>query len=174
MNRPLSTEYPAASQMAHYISLVSESNVLDVLHRQYEEVLHRYESLLLPEQADFRYAEGKWSIKEVLGHMIDTERIFSYRALAIARGETQKLPGFEQDDYMAVAQFSKQPLEDLLQQYKFLRKGNLLLFRSFNEKDLSRMGTSSGSPLSSRALIFMVAGHERHHLNILTERYQLG
>ncbi|WP_420156108.1 DinB family protein [Siphonobacter sp.] len=174
MNQPSSTEYPASSQMAHYIALVPDANVLEVLQHQYEEVLHRYESLLLPEQADFRYAEGKWTIKEMLGHMMDTERVFSYRALAIARGETQKLPGFEQDEYMAVAQFSRQPLEDLLQQYQFLRKGNLLLFRSFSEEDLSRMGTSSGSPLSSRALIYMIAGHERHHLNILSERYQLG
>ncbi len=114
---------------------------------------------LMPEKADYAYAEGKWTIKEALGHMIDAERTFAYRALCFSREEIS-LPGFDQDAYMLKATFNQRSLEDLANEYKAVRESNLYLFRSFSEAQQTQKGIASGNPVSVRALVYMVAGHE--------------
>ena len=126
---------------------------------------------LTEEQALLRYAPGKWSIKEMLVHMLDTERIFAYRALRIARGDTTPLPGFEQDDYVPASGADARPLTDILAEYDTVRAASLSLLESFTTEAVGRQGTASGQPVSVRALAYILAGHEAHHLHILQERY---
>lgn len=123
------------------------------------------------EQEEFRYAEGKWTIKEVVGHMIDAERVMAYRAMSIARGETQPLPGFEEDDYVKMANFNRRTLYDLGHEFGFVREATISLFKSFTEEDLDRRGTANKNPISVRALLYIIAGHHLHHDAVLRERY---
>jgi len=109
-----------------------------------------------------------------LGHLTDTERIFGYRALCIARGEKQSLPGFNENEYMDASHFNEIPFESLLEQYRLVRESSITLFSSFSEEVASRIGIANGHEVSARALVCMIAGHERHHLNILKERYNIG
>lgn len=156
-----------------YISKVPEGDVLALLQTQIAETA----SLLrqMPEdRASFRYAPDKWSIKEVVGHVCDTERIMTYRALRVGRGDTKPLPGFEQDDYIKTGNFDSRTLADLVSEFELIRQTTLALFRNFDEEALLRMGTASDSPISTRALVYIVAGHERHHEQILKEKYGLG
>lgn len=155
-----------------YISKIPAGDVLALLQTQIAET----GSLLrqVPEErASFRYAPGKWSIKEVVGHVCDTERIMSYRALRVGRGDTKPLPGFEQEDYIKTGNFDSRTLADLVSEFELIRQTTLALFRNFDEEALLRMGTASDSPISARALVYIVAGHERHHVLILRERYRL-
>lgn len=117
-------------------------------------------------------APGEWSFKEILGHIIDTERIFAYRALCLARGEQAALPGFDQDAYVRAAHFNTRPLCDLLEEFALVRRANLLAFRGLSAAEAQRLGTASGQPVSVRALLWMMAGHVEHHLESLRE--QLG
>lgn len=168
MNRPTQTEY--APYYESYISQVSENDILPVLRSQMDELdvlLARVE----PKQETFRYAEGKWSIRELLGHLIDGERVFGYRAFCIARGEQQNLPGFDQDDYMATAPYDRIDLEDLLSELRLIRLGNLAMLRTLDEASWARVGTANQNQVSVRALAFIIAGHVRHHMNVLRERY---
>jgi hypothetical protein len=114
---------------------------------------------------------GKWSIREVLGHVIDTERVFGYRAFAIGRGEQQPLVRFDQDAYLAASDFDSRPLADLVNEFSVVREANLLTFRHFTDADWDRTGTVSGNPMSARAIAFIMAGHARHHVRILQEQY---
>jgi uncharacterized damage-inducible protein DinB len=123
------------------------------------------------EKEEFRYAEGKWSVKEVVGHMIDTERIMCTRALCIARGEKQSLPGFEENDYVAVANFDKRSLYDLSHEFGFVREGTLAFFKTLTEEDLDRVGTANNKPVTARAILYIIAGHHLHHMGVLKERY---
>ncbi len=120
---------------------------------------------------NFRYAEGKWSIKELVGHLIDAERIFSYRALAISRGEKQHLPGWDEKTYTVKGDFYKRKLSDLTEELRLLREANLLQFRNFSEEMLKQRGIASNYEVTVLALLFILAGHEAHHLKILKERY---
>ena len=124
-------------------------------------------------KAHFRYEESKWSIKEVLGHVIDTERIFNYRALALARGEKNPMLGYNHDQYMKVANFDRFTLKDLQNQYSVTRDYTLSLFGSFKDEELISKGVVNSSPFSVRALGYVIAGHEMHHRFILKERYHL-
>ncbi len=119
----------------------------------------------------FKYEEGKWSIKELFGHMIDTEQIMSYRALAFSRGEEQSLTGFDQDKYIEGANFDAIPYADLLSRYQAVRKSSIALFKNLDNQQVAKVGKASNNEMSVRALIYMIAGHEIHHLNILEERY---
>ena len=110
-------------------------------------------------------------MKEVLGHVIDTEKIMAYRALSFARGEKQSLPGFEQDDYVAESNFNKRSLVDLINEFITIRESNIILFKSFNEEILIRRGTASESEVTVLALIYIIAGHEKHHMKFLKEKY---
>ena len=121
-----------------------------------------------------RYAPGKWSVKEVVGHLSDTERILAYRALRIARADTTPLPGFDEKTYVPPAKFDARPLTDLLADLKTVRAGTLSLLRSFDSDAWGRRGTASGKPISVRALGYVIPGHERHHVEILKTRYGLG
>ena len=164
---PAATEY--APFYANYVRLAG-SDPLQALRAQ-PPVLHRLLTGLSNEQALFRYAPGKWSIKEKLVHMIDTERIFAYRALRIARGDTTPLPGYEQDDYVPLSEADARPLAGILAEYDAVRAASLCLFESFGAAAAERVGKASDRPVSVRALAYMLAGHEAHHLQLLQERY---
>jgi hypothetical protein len=170
MKKPSTTEYPNGSNFAKYIDLVDTENVIDVLRQQFAIVESLFKNLTVVQQ-DYRYAEGKWSPKEMLGHMIDTERIFAYRALCIARGEKQSLPGFDENEYADAGNFSAQSQQQLLNHYGFVRQSTLALAESLSEEAQQRIGLANGLSLSSRAFFSVLAGHERHHLNVLAERY---
>ena len=168
MNRPTPTEY--APYYEGYISQVGESDIMVVLRSQMDELdvlLGRVE----PAQETHRYAEGKWSIREIIGHLIDGERVFGYRALCIARGEKQNLPGFDQNDYMLTAPYDHIELEDLLSELRLVRLSNIAMFRSLDEAAWNRVGTANGNEVTVRALAFIMGGHARHHMNVLRERY---
>jgi len=166
--RPGPGEYPP--RLALYISKVPEGDLLETLETQWEELGCLLEELD-DDTADYRYAEGKWTVKEVLGHLLDAERIFAYRLLCIARGEQASLPGFDENAYVANAGFGARPLEALLEEYDLLRGSTLALLRGLDEASLGRMGLSNGSPISVRALAWTLAGHELHHMGVLRERY---
>lgn len=124
-------------------------------------------------KAMHRYAEGKWSVKEVIGHLSDCERVFAYRALRIARADTTDLPGFDENAWMPAAGFDRRTLADVVAEFASVRAATLTLFRSFDEAALVRRGTANGNPVSVRALAMILAGHELHHLTLLRERYGL-
>lgn len=124
-----------------------------------------------PDREDFRYAEGKWSIKEVVQHVIDTERIFAFRALCFARQESSELPGFDENSYAANSGADARTLDSLVQEYKVVSASTEALFRSFRSPDLLRLGTANGSRMSARAIGWTIAGHCKHHVTILHERY---
>lgn len=168
MNRPSETEY--APYYQSYIDQVSESDIMPVMRSQMDELdvlLGRVE----PNQETYRYAEGKWSIREIVGHLIDGERVFGYRVFCIARGEQQNLPGFDQDDYMLTAPYDRIGLEDLLSELRLIRLGNIAMLRTLDEEAWSRSGVANDNSVSVRALVFIMAGHLRHHMNVLRERY---
>jgi hypothetical protein len=123
------------------------------------------------QKEDYAYAPGKWTVKEVFGHIIDTERIMAYRALRIARADETPLPGFEENDYVTHSHYHERSMESLAAEFELVRKSNLFLFESFNDEELKRMGSASGKNVSVRALLFIVAGHVNHHKRILEERY---
>ena len=169
LNRPDATEY--APYYGKYVSLVADSsNILESLDRQLDETLALL-GRIPEEQAGFRYAPGKWSIKELVGHMIDTERIFSYRALRFARNDKTPLEGFEQDDYIRGASFDDYRLADLASEFAHVRRATLSLFKHLNKEAWDRTGIASDSQVSVRALAYIIAGHELHHLEILRSRY---
>ena len=157
---------------ANYIRLVPVgADPLATLRAQAQEVRAAF-APLTEAQAKRAYAPGKWTPKEMLLHQIDTERIFAYRALRFARGDGQNLPGFEQDDYVAHSGANARPLASLLAEYEAVRAASLTLFESFTDEQLDRRGTANGGPLTVRALLYILPGHEAHHLNIFRERYR--
>ena len=167
MNRPQPNEYPMWGEQ--YIKLVEEENVITVLERQAQEFPEFLNSFM--ENADFAYAPGKWTIKELVGHIIDTERILCFRLLSFARGESTALPGFDEDEYVKHAHFSDRSLVSLAEEFSLLRQANLYLFKSLDETDLNKTGIASSKSLTVRALLFVIAGHVVHHTSIMKERY---
>jgi hypothetical protein len=153
-----------------YISLVPREKILPLLEAQPAEV-RRMLGGLSEEQAGYRYAEGKWSIREVLGHLIDTERVFGYRALCVARGDTTSLPSFDEKAYASNAPHDDHPLAELLGEFETVRKGQILLFRHLRPEDWTRMGVANNNPISPRAMAYNMAGHLMHHLNGLRDNY---
>lgn len=166
MNRPQIHEYSPWGET--YIKLV-EGDIMEILERQATEFPGFINSMV--EKADYTYAPGKWTIKEIFGHIIDTERILVYRLTCIARGEVQHLPGFEEDDYVTGAHFSDRSLLSLSHEFALLRKANLYLFQSLTEPELDRIGVASEKNVSVRALLYIVAGHIMHHVHTIKERY---
>ena len=156
-----------------YISLVSGTDILGTLDAQRRQTL-----LLLSGRDDrdgeYRYAPGKWSAKEVLGHVCDTERVFAYRALRIARGDQTPLAGFEQDDYVKNGPFAKAPMEEIIEDYIAVRRASITLFRNLDEAAWVRRGVANKNEVSVRALAYIIAGHELHHRRILEEKYFVG
>jgi hypothetical protein len=170
ISRPTEQEYNATSFQSRYIQAVTGEDALKNLRENFSIVENFYKNMPA-EKLHFRYAEGKWTPIEVLGHIIDTERILAYRALCIARGEKQSLPGFEEEEYVKATNFEKQSLRNLLLHYKAVRKANILLFKTFSQKEIKRIGKANDINYSARAMVWLIAGHELHHLNILKERY---
>ena len=166
MNRPQIQEYPAA--FSNYIDVV-EGDVIEILENQGTEFANFLNNLA--EKGDFAYAPGKWTLKELAGHMIDTERIMIYRLTCFARNEQAMLPGFDEDNYVANAFFKDRSLFSLSVEFAALRKANMFLIKSLNEEELNRMGNASGKNASVRALVYLLAGHVIHHANIVKERY---
>ena len=166
--RPTPAEY--APFYAGYVAAVPDGDVLELLERQTAETI----ALLRPLDSSTwrsRYAEGKWSIAEILGHLCDGERVFAYRALRFARGDRTELPGFEQDDYIPTGRFDDRAPGDLLAEYEAVRAATLALFRGLPPEATTRMGIANGAETSVRAILYMIAGHERHHLDVIRRRY---
>lgn len=165
---------PAADEAAPYyhgyIQEVSGENVGEQLTTQLMEVERLY-STMDDRTALTRYAPGKWSIKEILGHLSDAERIFSYRILCISRGDTTPLPGFDENAYVPEGNFDERPLSSLLPEFRAVRLSTVALTEGIPAGAWSRRGQASGSPVSARALAFIILGHATHHLRILGERY---
>jgi DinB superfamily len=165
---------PEANEFApyyeRYIALVHGDDIVATLEAQR---LHMMQMLAArsEREGNFRYAPDKWSVKEVVGHLADTERIFTYRAVRIARGDQTPLPGFEQDDYVKNGGFGERKLTDLSEELAEVRGATIALYRSLNEDAWKRHGTASSYGVSVRALAYMTAGHEMHHQRILQERY---
>ena len=160
LSRPNPTEY--AEFYKNYIALVPQSRVLDFLAKQLED----YRQLLggvSDEAASAASAPGKWSIKQVLGHLCDTERVITYRALRFARGDTGELRGFEQDDYVRAARSNSRSVDDLLTELESIRKATIALFGSLPPEAETRAGMANGNPVTVRALAFIAAGHAQHH-----------
>lgn len=166
--RPAPGEYDPYYE--RYISLVKTDNIVTVLEKQAQDTSTLL-SGLGAQQADFRYAPGKWSVKDVIGHMNDTERIMTYRALRIGRGDKTPIEGFEQDDYVPNGRFDRRTLADLLEEFMAIRKATVELFRHFDSEAGLRRGTANQKEISARALAFIIAGHELHHRRILQEKY---
>ena len=170
MSRPLENEY--APYFEAYVSHVPEDDIQSALRSQVD-ALELLLDRVTPEHETFRYTEGKWSIREIIGHLIDGERTFGYRALCIGRGDDQNLPGFDQDQYMLTAPFDRVDLEDLLSEFRLVRLSNIAMLRNFDEAAWTRMGTANGAPVSVRALVYIMVGHVRHHMGVLRDRYQV-
>lgn len=167
INRPQPDEYPAYA--AGYISLVETTDVIGLLEHL-KDSTYKLFSTMSNEQAMHAYAEGKWTLKQVLGHMTDTERTFAYRAFVFSRNNVE-LPGFDQDIYIENSDFNSQQIRDLASEFKATRESNLFLYKAFSDEQLMRKGVASGYQVSVRALVYMTAGHELHHLKLIRERY---
>ncbi len=153
-----------------YVSKVTTPDVVGFLHEQRDEALALFAEIP-DEKADYRYAEGKWSTKQVLGHVVDAEWAFTGRALWFARNAGSSMPGMDPDDFVRGGNFEARELAGLAAEFGHVRAGNLILFESFDDEILERRGEASGCAFSVRAQLFIIAGHVQHHLGVLRERY---
>lgn len=166
--KPITGEY--IPYQINYIKLVDDGDLIEQLRKNIDATA-AFLSELPIEKADFAYAEGKWTIKGVLQHIIDCERIMCYRALCIGRGDTTPLPGFEEDDYATNANIDERDIIDMIREFIAVRAGTIYMLRSFNDNILSRFGNANKNPVTCNALAYVIAGHELHHINIIKERY---
>lgn len=153
-----------------YIEKSSGNSIIEGLKNNLKKVVDFFKAIP-SEKHDYSYVSGKWTIKDVLLHLIDTERVFAYRALRISRNDKTSLSGFEQDDYVLNGFASNRSLESLLDEYIAVRKSTIALYSSFNAGALLQLGEASGYPISVRALGYIITGHENHHCEIIKERY---
>jgi len=167
ISKPQPDEY--ASYYNTYIKLVPDGDIIEFLDQQKDSTYNLFNNLD-DEKANYAYAEGKWTIKQALGHMIDTERVFAFRLLCFSR-EFVELPGFEQEAYVNGSNANSRAIQNLAAEFRATRESNLYLFRSLTEEQLNKKGIASGYLVSVRALLYMIAGHELHHLAIVKERY---
>ncbi len=168
---PTPEEY--APFYADYIQRAGEKDdVLKALPGQIDD-LRSTLGKLSDQQARFRPAPAEWSIKEVVGHLNDVERVFSYRLLRVSRNDVTALPGFQQDDYVRESKFDECDLNELIQEFEYLRRANTLSIRNMTDESVLRRGTASGTTISARALIYMLVGHVEHHMASLQEKYLL-
>ena len=169
MTRPKADEHnPYYSK---YVALVPDDGIsidkhLAVQHHETIDALRKAKA-----KGDYAYGPDKWTVKEVIGHMCDTERIFAYRALRFSRGDSTELPGFDENTYVAHSNFKSRTMDDLLEELWAVRAATLSLAKHVPEPAMSLRGSANGSPVTVRALLYIIAGHERHHLGILKERY---
>ena len=170
ITRPIKADYPPFYET--YIKLVENTDVLALLDKQGEEFFAFLETISA-EKTDFRYAEGKWSVREVIGHIIEVERIMAYRALAISRKDTQSLPGMDENLYIENSNYRNIPIKELAGEFRHVRKANIYLFKSLTPEMQSQKGIANNNEISVAALVYIIAGHLAHHLNILKDRYGL-
>ena len=168
--RPAAAEYD--SYYGRYIDKVPEGDLLRTLEDQARET-QRLLASLSDAKALHRYAAGKWSIKEVIGHVADTERVYAYRALRFARADATALPGFDENAWVPAGSFDARSLADLAAELDAVRRATLALFRGLDAAALSRRGTANDAAVSVRAIAWIIAGHERHHVALLHERYKV-
>ncbi|MBM7621012.1 hypothetical protein JOC95_002885 [Bacillus tianshenii] len=168
LKRPLENEYP--SYYNNYLKLVPSGNLLEILEEQLTEAVTLF-SGLSEEQGSIAYASGKWTVKEVIGHMIDTERIMSYRLLRISRGDKSPLAGFSEEDYAFEGKFTQRLLTELVEELQTVRKSTISLLRGIPEYAWPRSGTANELPVTAQAVAFIIAGHWIHHMRIIEERY---
>ena len=169
--RPSAADYP--EYFGRYISLVPTGDIIDIMTAQIEAL----RALLEPvgeKGAGYAYAPGKWTIREVVGHLTDTERVFAYRATAFARGDAQPLPGFDQDKWMPFGKFDERKLADLLDEFSDTRRSSLALVRGMPEEALARKGVASGKEISVLSCICNIPGHVKYHLDHLQQHYGVG
>jgi hypothetical protein len=153
-----------------YIERVEHANVLEALEEQLDEML-RLLGGLDPEIGEYRYAPGKWTLKQVVCHVLDSERIFGVRALCIARGDSQPLPGFDENAYAEEAGAERRSIRDLAKEFELVRQSTIALYRSLDDQAWQRTGNANGAAVSVRAIAWIVAGHAAHHMRVLRERY---
>lgn len=168
MKKPTPTDYPDFYQK--YINEVIDEEIINYLSNQIDFV-ENFFTEIGEEKAKHRYAEGKWSIKEILGHINDCERLFAARALHFARDEKQNQIGFDEDNYVKSANFDDLPLAQLLEDFKLMRNSTLSLFNTFNETMWSREGIANGVKFSVASIAYIIAGHFEHHIKVIKERY---
>lgn len=166
--RPLDSEY--AEFYRKYVARVPDGNILETLRNQVDTTCARVEKAG-EAKADFAYAPGKWTVREVIGHLADAERVFAYRAMRFARGDTTGLPGFDETAYVPAGQFERRTLASLLDEFRAVRAATLALYSGLPEEAWTRSGPANNNPVSVRALVWITAGHELHHRNLLEERY---
>lgn len=166
--RPGDTEF--APYYAGYVGLVPDGDFLKNLEQQGKDTQKLLRGVS-EEKSKYRYAEGKWSVREMVGHIADAERVFTYRALTFARGDTAPLPGFDENTWAKVSTAHSRTLASLLDELQAVRASSLALFGSFTDEEIARGGVASKNPVTVRAIAYIVAGHERHHVNVLLERY---
>ncbi|MBL0328520.1 MAG: DinB family protein [Bacteroidetes bacterium] len=168
MKRPLPNEYP--SFYKHYVDNVKTDNIIKELRDQVIDI-QAIISEIPEEKEEYLYAPGKWTIKEIIGHIIDTERVLGYRAMRFARKDKTPLPGYDENHFVANANFNNQTLYSLGHEFAIVREANLALFKTWNEEALSQVGVANGLEVTVRAMLFMIAGHATHHMNVIKEKY---
>jgi uncharacterized damage-inducible protein DinB len=170
MGRPQPGDYVPFHET--YISKIGDGNILDILQSQQESTYALFKGLPA-DKALYAYAEGKWTVKQALGHMIDTERVMTYRAMRFARNDDTQLPGFDQDEYVLNSRHNQFDLADMAEEFRLLRMANLHFFKSLNAEEKQRYGLASGNRVTVNALMYIVAGHEAHHMWLFKEKYLL-
>ena len=153
-----------------YISVLGDVTLIEELEISLHEFIRFVQNIPM-DKFDYRYAEDKWTIKEIIQHVIDTERIFAYRALRISRNDQTPLPGFDENEYAKNTEANKRGLQDLLTELASVRHSNIFLFKSFSEEQLQRTGIASNAGISVRAIGFIMIGHQKHHQKVFEERY---
>ena len=166
--KPPSSEYAPA--YATYISAVPDGDVVELLEQQ-RELLRDLAKQVPGDRELFRYGPDKWTIREVFGHLSDGERVFGYRLVSISRGDAASLPGFDENVYVAAANFNARPLQELADEFALLRGANLLAMRALDAEAWQRIGLANNKPVSVRAIAYVMAGHVNHHVAILRARY---
>lgn len=168
MDRPTREEYP--EYYNQYLNLVKEGDIIEILEEQ-SLYIQKFISSIPEDKGDSTYGFGKWTIKEVFGHLIDSERILTYRALRIARKDKQPLPGYEQDDYIKNAKYYRRTMKEIADEMLLLRAANLKLFQSFDSEDMIQRGIANDQEVTVRALLYILAGHELYHINFIKDNY---
>ncbi|MBG6188578.1 DinB family protein [Flavobacterium sp. CAN_S2] len=169
----MSTQLPTneyAPFYAPYVKALGDVNLIEELEISLHDFIRFVQNIPM-DKFNYRYAEGKWDIKEIIQHVIDTERIFAYRALRISRNDQTPLPGFDENDYVNNTEAGNRGIQDLLTELSAVRHSNLFLFKSLSEEQLKRIGTASNAAVSVRAIGFIMIGHQKHHQKIFQERY---
>jgi hypothetical protein len=168
LQRPLKNEYP--NYYEPYVNLVPEGDLVEILKKQLQKTINLFESIS-EDDGLIRYAPGKWSIKELLGHIADTERIMSYRLLRVSRGDQTPLAGFNENDYVAAAQTNVLPIEKILNDFISTRNATITLIQNTPIGAWETTGNANGMEITTRAIAYIIAGHQMHHCNIVRERY---